>query len=239
MKPKRNRDDSMSMPLSQVVHCSALSRRAPGVLVLTSSLHVIYMNASASRMLMRLQQSDPQLFATGVLPVEVTQLCKQVATSREDTRDPKVLEQQERVVVVCARPCPLQLHAFAIPQTETNGGNRLLVILIEEQRPLMEVVPGTGESPIKFSHREESTAQFLMNGLTNKEIGVKLGISEFTVKDHIKRLMKKTRTSTRAGLIARILLMLQGDGRRAILAGEPAPTPFNLLHSSNRRDVFG
>ena len=44
-----------------------------------------------------------------------------------------------------------------------------------------------------------------MKGWTNKEIANAIAISELTVKEHIKHIMDKTRTSTRTGILVKIL----------------------------------
>jgi predicted transcriptional regulator len=44
-----------------------------------------------------------------------------------------------------------------------------------------------------------------VKGETNKEIGIGLGIAEQTVKEHIKKIMHKTKTTTRTGVLMRIL----------------------------------
>lgn len=46
---------------------------------------------------------------------------------------------------------------------------------------------------------------YLMLGFTNKEIANRLNLSEYTVKEHLKRIMHKTKTTTRTGLLARMI----------------------------------
>ena len=66
-----------------------------------------------------------------------------------------------------------------------------------------------------------------LEGLTNKEIANKLSISEHTVKDHLKRLMKKTRVTTRTAVVSRLL----SDHRLlAQLANAPVPSADQDIH---------
>jgi len=58
----------------------------------------------------------------------------------------------------------------------------------------------------QLSIRGRAVVKWLVQGLTNKEIAEQLGITEQTVKEHIQRLMRKTETTTRTGLLARLLL---------------------------------
>ena len=45
----------------------------------------------------------------------------------------------------------------------------------------------------------------LAQGFTNKEIGVTLGISEQTVKEHLKHIMEKPHCTTRTGVLMQLL----------------------------------
>jgi len=58
---------------------------------------------------------------------------------------------------------------------------------------------------IKLTQREQIVVQLLSEGKMNKEIVVFMNIGEYTVKDHMKRIMKKLDVTTRAGIVAKIL----------------------------------
>jgi len=60
---------------------------------------------------------------------------------------------------------------------------------------------------------------YLMLGFTNKEIANRLNLSKYTVKEHLKRIMQKTKTSTRTGLLARMIFPTPQAAGDAILAG--------------------
>ncbi len=53
------------------------------------------------------------------------------------------------------------------------------------------------ESEEELSAREKEVLQFLASGLTNKEIGNKLGIAENTVKNHLKNILGKLHLENR------------------------------------------
>lgn len=53
---------------------------------------------------------------------------------------------------------------------------------------------------MKFTNREADVLGLLIYGLTNKEIGRQLGISDHTVRDHISSILKKTNTTSRVEL---------------------------------------
>jgi DNA-binding NarL/FixJ family response regulator len=56
-----------------------------------------------------------------------------------------------------------------------------------------------------LTEREQMVIIYLMLGFTNKEIANRMNLSEYTVKEHLKRIMHKTKTTTRTGLLARMI----------------------------------
>jgi DNA-binding NarL/FixJ family response regulator len=63
------------------------------------------------------------------------------------------------------------------------------------------VGPSTAEDlRQKLTPREQELLSFVVQGLTNKEIGTRLNLSEYTVKNHVHRMLRKTRTSNRMAL---------------------------------------
>ena len=50
---------------------------------------------------------------------------------------------------------------------------------------------------IPLSHREMEILQFVTDGLSNKEIAVKLNISQQTVKNHMTSILKKLHVEDR------------------------------------------
>jgi len=60
--------------------------------------------------------------------------------------------------------------------------------------------PGTSEHP--FSPREHEVLTLAAEGLTNKEIAYRLGISERTVQFHINSIFNKTATNSRTEAVA-------------------------------------
>jgi hypothetical protein len=62
---------------------------------------------------------------------------------------------------------------------------------------------------------------YLMLGFTNKEIASRLNLSEYTVKEHLKRIMQKTKTTTRTGLLARMIFPSSGNAARPLNFAQP------------------
>lgn len=51
-----------------------------------------------------------------------------------------------------------------------------------------------------FTEREIEVLELLLQGRTNKQIAASLGISDFTVRDHVSSLLRKSGASTRTEL---------------------------------------
>ncbi|GBH19388.1 DNA-binding response regulator [Pseudomonas syringae pv. actinidiae] len=77
--------------------------------------------------------------------------------------------------------------------------------------------------------REQDVLGLLLQGCTNKEIARQLSISDYTVRDHVSSLLRKSQVKTRAELMARcVSLLLPEKNTRPPtsvgLCGEPAHT---------------
>ena len=59
----------------------------------------------------------------------------------------------------------------------------------------------------RLSERETEIMHWVGNGKTNHEIGMILGISQFTVKNHLQRIFRKIDVRNRAQAVTRILAL--------------------------------
>jgi DNA-binding NarL/FixJ family response regulator len=90
---------------------------------------------------------------------------------------------------------------------------RVLSIFIERAIAQLETVMPGGTAPL--SNREKEVLKMLVAGLSNKEIGAPLGITERTVKAHVARMMRKVGVQNRTALsvhaVTHSLLVDLGD----------------------------
>lgn len=68
--------------------------------------------------------------------------------------------------------------------------------------------------PLKLTEREEEIADQLVRGLTNREIGAALGISDGTVRNYISGLYGKLDVASRAEAIVRLLYLRPASAPR-------------------------
>lgn len=71
-----------------------------------------------------------------------------------------------------------------------------------EARSLADLSQSQSSSDQPFSPREHEVLTLAADGLTNKEIAYRLGISERTVQFHLNSIFNKTATSSRTEAVA-------------------------------------
>lgn len=92
---------------------------------------------------------------------------------------------------------------FFVSPVSGNGGQPLKGILLERNpQPLDFQCMVEGYSLTK---REQEVVQFLIQGLTTKEIAMRMGISPHTVKTFLKLVMVKVNVTTRSGIVGKFL----------------------------------
>lgn len=69
--------------------------------------------------------------------------------------------------------------------------------------------PQIEDDSTRLSEREQEIMHWVGHGKTNVEIGMILGISQFTVKNHLQRIFRKIDVRNRAQAISRILTLSQ------------------------------
>ena len=183
---------------------AASEKRAnPGVLVLTQQGQLLYMNHEAGELCAEMNQACPGQAARGVLPTEVICLSRNIADQMRVATEAKDWERLHLRRVCDFLSPPMLLRGFGIPGPGDADQARIMIMLdrIASREP---VAMSQACTRFGLTPRGRAVARCLIQGLTNKEIALKLGITEQTVKEHIQRLMHKTKTRTRTGLLAQL-----------------------------------
>jgi DNA-binding CsgD family transcriptional regulator len=194
---------SDSAPQTAAVGCG------PGLLVFTGSLQLVFINREAWELSSRLTQCSNGLVAQGVLPAEVTELSERSCRLLRERGDGKDCAQLQLVRV--SRPSSESVLFRAVGIPHADGLQRSLILIFMEAIGRQE---GGIAKQVKWkfglSDRQAAVVEHLLEGLTNKEIANRLGIAEQTVKDHMKRVMEKTRTTTRTGALMQLFARSRG-----------------------------
>ncbi len=179
----------------------AHQRAHPGVLILGDDGHSLYMNVQAKEILEAIAPTKRRSRATPLqnLPPVVVSLYQQ-------------LKKLLRGKTLPLEPLPSEWYTheqtrylFRSVLLHASGGDgpfpRLLILIekISQESGTRRLIQAEN-----LTRREQEVAQLLTEGKINKQIAMALGISEFTVKDHIKKMMVKLKTNTRAGIVSKI-----------------------------------
>jgi DNA-binding CsgD family transcriptional regulator len=181
------------------------TRSGPGFLMLSSSMQVLHWDRRAWELCRKitLLMSEHRI-AAETLPLCLTDFAREIIKLMEVRSRPKDWEQFQLRRVIKNGPESIFLSGIGLPELGGLDDSRVLIIL-EEIARRQEFNLERVKERFHFTDRETEVIVHLLKGWTNKEIANAIAISELTVKEHIKHIMDKTKTSTRTGILAQIL----------------------------------
>jgi len=189
------------------VEIIADQRAGPGIVVLSSSMQLLHMNRQAAELSTQINQAENgkenKKIAHGVLPMAMTELCTEILKVLQVRTEAKDWEQFEVKRLAGDPAKPILLRGFGLPDRGGIQQSRIVITMEEVGR---QQQTGTEQAKERFqlTDREQTVVEHLAKGWTNKEIANALGITEQTVKEHIKHIMQKTKSTTRTGILAQI-----------------------------------
>ena len=177
------------------------SRAACGLLWLSTDAGLLYMNHRGSELL---AQMGGHVAKDGtVMSGVITQICTEIRSLCAGPMDSKEWEQFEIRRIGGTSERPMLVRGFCMPGQPRDKRARVLIML----EPIARRQPITAQRTEHFqlTRREEHIVEHLVKGWTNKEIACALGITEPTVKAHMKHIMEKTKCTTRTGVLAQLM----------------------------------
>lgn len=204
--------------------CSLVRRRAqPGIIILNQEGEVLYLNHDAEYFLGQLvakshvlapkngaRSLERELVGGGdgghfILPEIIHELSEHF---NQMIRLEEGLSGEDLPTVnrICIHEGAVYLlRALLLRQQDIyqKNKNKHIMILIEKVSKGVRV--DQISETTRLTRREREVVNLLLEGKTNKEVAVCISIGEYTVKDHIKRIMKKLDVTTRAGIVAKVL----------------------------------
>ncbi len=170
-------------------------------------MQLLHMNRQASELSKQInaveQGGGGLKSAHGVLPTALTELCGEIIKALHVRTEAKDWEQFEIKRVAGNPEQPILLRGFGLPD---RGGvqHARLVVTLEELARRQQLNTDQAKEKFQLTNREQSVVEHLAKGWTNKEIANTLQITEQTVKEHIKHIMRKTNSTTRTGILVQI-----------------------------------
>jgi DNA-binding CsgD family transcriptional regulator len=162
------------------------------------------MNRQARELCQHIVWAERGRVANGILPKAVSELRDEIVALLESYSHVKDWENIEISKVAGDSQKPILLRGLGFPDP-TGLKPACVLVLMEEVGRHAELAPAQAKLRFQLTDREQAAIQFLAKGFTNKEIADALGISEPTVKEHLRHIMQKTGTHTRTGVLARVL----------------------------------
>lgn len=184
-----------SVELSDATH-------APGLVVIASDGSVITKTAGGEHWLEELGQTDAERHGVPAAMHALVARLRQANTTEADLPRLRVRTRAGRWAV---------LHASRLPGYD---GDAVAVIIEEpspaELAPILMLAYG-------LTNQEQALTQLVCRGLSTRELGDRLHITNNTVQDHLKSIFEKTGVRSRRELVTAIL---QDQYLPRVMAGE-------------------
>ena len=177
-------------------------RIGPGILILTPSMQLLYKDHRAWDLCAAINKADRRT-ADG-LPYCIVDLCREVSNLLQIWTDARDWEQIRIKRLIGSPNRPILLCGLGLPDRQGTQQLRILITMEEMGRPQGAIIEQVKDI-FRLTDREVTVVQNLLKGWTNKDIAKELGVTEQTVKEHIKHIMTKTRTTTRTGILVQVL----------------------------------
>ena len=190
----------------EYVHVEGIvdKRAGPGILMLTASLQMVYRDRRAWDLSGRINALQNSTGGNSVLAPPIAELCADVIAALKVRTNPKDWEQFQIRRVIGDPRRPILLTGLGIPDPNGIQHSRILIIFSELGRR-QEAAIEQAQDAFHLTGRELAVVKNLLKGWTNKEIAHDLAVSEQTVKEHIKHIMAKTKTTTRTGILVQVM----------------------------------
>ena len=192
---------------------------ATGIILFNSTGQLLFMNSEAQTFTRQLQPLLTRESGTCLIPEKIHTVVRDLISRLLHCDHPKDCEsiQVERLCFVNDQR--LLLRGFCIPDEPLAQNSRVLIIMEKLNQQKLECPDADMQQRYHLTEREQMVIIYLMLGFTNKEIANRINLSEYTVKEHLKRIMQKTQTTTRTGLLARMIFPTPQGAVPDVLAG--------------------
>ena len=186
-----------------------------GIMVMDTSLEPIYQDKNAIRILSDLNRAEkPGDASFEPLPRDLYLPCKDLLTSvgQDQAFEPR------QVQFDLVSPGGKQKVSIQLRLITNRDQNPLLLLCFDPEEPLSCLVERSKKYGL--TRREMEVASLLSEGLTNKEIGKRLFISEYTVENHLRSIYRKVGVTNRTAVVHRLL---QVTSTKHFLTSESPP----------------
>lgn len=178
-------------------------RSIPGVLLFSGTGEVLFRNSEADVLSRQILGARYDEEGQKGFPPEVLELYTSLRSFLDNPKKEISQGQHELRRVIGDMKSPVLLRGFLLAAPSGKDDVCLLILMEKIGRERRIVSPQTKDH-YRLTDREVEIVKYISEGWTNKEIARHLEISEHTVKEHVRHLLKKTKTTTRTGILAQI-----------------------------------
>jgi len=205
--------EKIAGPLNKQKQAQSLPQQgATGIILFNSTGQLLFMNTEAQTYTQQLQPLSTRENGTCLIPEKIHTVVRDLIGRLMHCDHPKDCESIQVERLCFANDQRLLLRGFCIPDEPLARNSRFLVIMEQLDQQTLKYPDANIQQRYHLTEREQMVIIYLMLGFTNKEIANRIHLSEYTVKEHLKRIMHKTQTTTRTGLLARMIFPTpQGD----------------------------
>jgi len=183
----------------------AVPHAGPGIMLLTTSMRLLYKDRRAWELCRQIIRCQDGKTANGVLPPAVASLVEQIQKILKLRTDPKDWEQIQLSCVVNTLHSSVLVCGTALID-QTHAATRILIVMNEFGiAAWQDIAIVQAKEDFHLTARETTVVEHLLKGWTNKEIANEMRLSEQTIKEHFKHISEKMRTTTRIGIVMKMI----------------------------------
>jgi DNA-binding CsgD family transcriptional regulator len=173
-------------------HSMATGVSSEGFLLLDSSMNPIFVNPVATQILVYPQRPETHTNLSGYLSTRIrTTLFSELPSSGSAV---VAKFQSGRRTYLC--------RSFQVDGMANGDPRASLAVLLQRASTRVNSLLQLSER-FHLTTREQEVAKFLLQGLTSKQIGLRMQISPNTVKAFLRLIMVKMGVSTRAAIVGK------------------------------------
>jgi DNA-binding CsgD family transcriptional regulator len=223
----------LTVPLMELVN----SRSEPGIIIFNLKKQITYANQIALETFNpddSIARGDPSV-GNLKIPSEISHIhaelkARLIRFAWNSCPDAVYLKK-----VVPIRNTEFIIRGFIISDSQNRSSAHFLV-LIDKLSVRSKINLEPARFYYKLSSKEFEVVQLLIGGHTNKEIANRLEIAESTVKEYMRKILRKARSATRAGVVSKMLSRSIRDAQDGESGEETALSPTlrsRVLFTSN------
>ncbi len=173
-------------------------RSVPRILIFDMKGRLLFFNKEAYEIVLDL----PMISNSGsqkIISKAIFKICNDLKKSRQVKGGDWKVYFKSRILRNKTAP-PYLIRAFFIGGNKKKSSNHIMV-LIEKIIEKHDIDYEKAQIEFKLSGRELEVLRAICKGLSNKEISKRLFITEYTVKDHMKKILRKMDVTSRNQII--------------------------------------